>query len=431
MAVYKIPQDVEADDKFVGPLSFKQFIYCGIAGICGYLSFLSLAKGLWPALVILLPIITVFGFLGFPWGRDQPTEIWLAARIRFFIKPRIRVWNQSGIKDLVTITAPKKIERHYTNGLSQSEVSSRLSGLADLLDSRGWAVKNANVNLYASPVIMSDNADDDRLVGVSVLPQEVVEVTENDDILNEATNPTAQHFEQMIRDSETKHREEVMQHLESARAPQPTPQTVQAQTSQNTADFWFLQQGAHGGQHQSATQVMDAISTPVAPVEQNFTTFQGPAIVAPHAQQETAPTLEENMSANQAVSAQAEQALLEKVHKSHDASQNPFGHIKTIMPLGEGSAAPTAAASGVGVPQSQPTLPGVQPITAAITTPPTGPLPYQTPVAQQPSVQPVTPPVNPAIMNLAHNDDLDVATLARQAEKNQNPSDGEVVISLR
>ena len=27
MGVYKVPQDVEADDKLLGPFSFRQFIY--------------------------------------------------------------------------------------------------------------------------------------------------------------------------------------------------------------------------------------------------------------------------------------------------------------------------------------------------------------------------------------------------------------------
>ena len=27
MAVYKVPQDVEADDKLIGPFGFRQFIY--------------------------------------------------------------------------------------------------------------------------------------------------------------------------------------------------------------------------------------------------------------------------------------------------------------------------------------------------------------------------------------------------------------------
>jgi hypothetical protein len=30
MAVHKVPQDVEADDKFLGPLSFKQFLFLAV-----------------------------------------------------------------------------------------------------------------------------------------------------------------------------------------------------------------------------------------------------------------------------------------------------------------------------------------------------------------------------------------------------------------
>jgi hypothetical protein len=221
-----------------------------------------------------------------------------------------------------------------------------------------------------------------------------------------------------------------MQQLESVRTPEPQPAAAQAQQSQNTADFWFLQQGAHGGQHQSATQIADALTPTAAsaPLEENYTTFHGPSIVTPNTQQVTSPVLAENAFANKAVNEQAEQALLAKVHKSHDASQNPFGHIKTIMPLSEGpAAAPPAAQQASPQPAAAPTYPQPQVPPTAQTTPQA----YADPSSQIPPIPPVTPPVNPAIMNLAHNDDLDVATLARQAEKNQNPSDGEVVISLR
>ena len=42
----------------------------------------------------------------------------------------------------------------------------------------------------------------------------------------------------------------------------------------------------------------------------------------------------------------------------------------------------------------------------------------------------VTSEKEAAIMNLARNDDLDVATIARQAKKDVQSNDGEVVISL-
>jgi hypothetical protein len=38
MAVYKVPQDVEAEDKLIGPFSFRQFIYLIVAALGIFLS---------------------------------------------------------------------------------------------------------------------------------------------------------------------------------------------------------------------------------------------------------------------------------------------------------------------------------------------------------------------------------------------------------
>ena len=35
MATYKVPQDVEADDKLIGPFSFRQFIYLIVVALAG------------------------------------------------------------------------------------------------------------------------------------------------------------------------------------------------------------------------------------------------------------------------------------------------------------------------------------------------------------------------------------------------------------
>jgi hypothetical protein len=49
----------------------------------------------------------------------------------------------------------------------------------------------------------------------------------------------------------------------------------------------------------------------------------------------------------------------------------------------------------------------------------------------KPPVAPINPAPKPAILELAHNDDLSVATIARQANKANHLGDDEVVISLR
>lgn len=66
--------------------------------------------------------------------------------------------------------------------------------------------------------------------------------------------------------------------------------------------------------------------------------------------------------------------------------------------------------------------------TAEIVAPEQTPQNFASFAPQAPQV-PSTPPVDPAILALADNDDLNVATLARQAKRDM-PDEGEVIISL-
>ena len=142
MATYKVLQDIEAEDTLIGPLTLRQCIYAGIAVIGGYLSFVLISRGVGYLSVVFLPFILGGLFFAFPWSKQQTTEVWALAKVRFFLKPRKRIWNQSGVKELVTITAPRRAPKNYSRHLSPTEVQSRLRALADTIDSRGWAVKN-------------------------------------------------------------------------------------------------------------------------------------------------------------------------------------------------------------------------------------------------------------------------------------------------
>lgn len=366
MATYKVIQDVEAEDKLVGPLSLRQFIYACIAAICLYLSFLSITKHAAFLLIFFLPVALFTGFFAFPWGRDQPTEIWALAKIRFLLKPRKRIWNQSGTKELVTITVPKRVERQYTDGLSQTEVHSRLQALADTIDSRGWAVKNVNLNLYSQP----DQAgiqDSDRLVGTSSLPQEVsnIDISASDDIMDEQANPLAHQFDTMIAAAAQTHRQQIVSQLQ-----QPTPKATPAQNTTQTPpnDYWFLNQPA--------------------PAPAGSATFIDAPVVAPGVQAET-PTVPVA-----ATPTAEEQALVSKLEKENRHLKAAYGHMKVVTPLSEQAAKPAPA-----------------------------------PV-NKPAPPPVTPKESAAIINLANNDDLNVDAIAREAKRQKGGDDDEVVISL-
>jgi hypothetical protein len=186
MAVYKVPQDVEAEDKLVGPFTFRQFIFLIVAAIALFLVVQLFRVN--PVLSIIpLPIFIVFAFLGIYRRPDQPVEIYLMAVLRFYLKPHRRIWDQEGIIETVHITAPKKVKHQYTDGLSQAEVKSRLDTLSRVMDSRGWAVKNINITepISQTPIIGSD-----RLV-MPTREAEPNEIHASDDMLDMFNNPLA------------------------------------------------------------------------------------------------------------------------------------------------------------------------------------------------------------------------------------------------
>jgi len=144
MAVYKVPQDVEADDKLIGPFSFRQFIYLIVVSLS-----IALAWGLGqlfiPLAIIPLPIILLFGALALPLRKDQPMEIYLAAIVSYFLKPHRRLWEPDGIDSLIEITTPKMVEVQRTKDITQGEAQRRFGYLAEIVDTQGWAVRGPGV----------------------------------------------------------------------------------------------------------------------------------------------------------------------------------------------------------------------------------------------------------------------------------------------
>jgi len=223
MAVYKVIQDVEAEDKLLGPLTLKGFVYALTAAALGFVNFKLIVSPMpsvikWIMVLVLLLPMLLFGVLASPLGREQPTEVWLLSRLRFFLKPRLRRWDQAGLEELVTITVPKKLKEHLTKDFDQAEVHSRLKTLASTLDTRGWAIKNVDLNLNATvageAALVSSS---DRLIASAGYsqPAQVVDVHAADDILDEQSNPTAQKFANLMQDADTKRKQQLQQTVQS------------------------------------------------------------------------------------------------------------------------------------------------------------------------------------------------------------------------
>ena len=219
MSVYKVPQDVEAEDKLLGPFSFRQFIFLIIAVVSLGAAYI-LARILLPLGLIPVPIALFFGALALPLRKDQPMEVYLAAVISFMLKPKKRLWQPDGIEYLVEVTAPKTEETTRRNSYDQEEVQRRLSYLANLVDSRGWSIRGVN--------------DPDSPMQADLYNEAQTAF----DPLDEA-GATAQNITNLINQSDARRRQAMIQTMSAAQQiapddPQSTSSTDNSQSNQSS-----------------------------------------------------------------------------------------------------------------------------------------------------------------------------------------------------
>jgi hypothetical protein len=199
MAVYKVPQDVEAEDKLIGPFGFRQFIYLIIAAL-GILAGYLLSRLFIGLAILPLPIIALFLVLALPLRKDQPMETYLIAVINFFLKPRKRLWIPDGAVGLVEVTAPKTIEQSLVKDISGDEAAQRLSYLAQVVDTRGWATRGAMPTGTVADGMIDDVA---------------AEANQAPDVLAEDT-PVAQSFNNMISQNNSSYKQTVKEQFQQA-----------------------------------------------------------------------------------------------------------------------------------------------------------------------------------------------------------------------
>ena len=222
MAEYKVAQDVEAEDKLIGPFSFRQFIYLIIAAVA-----VALAWGLGQIFIglaiIPLPVIIFFTVLALPLRKDQPMEIYVAAIISYRLKPRKRVWSPDGIESLIEITVPKAVDEHLTKDLSQMETEKRLSYLADIADTKGWSIRHTT-----EPTPNSSMVSDQYYAA-----QQTVGMLDED-------GSVARKFDAMISRADQERHDRIIQNMYyQAQTQAPTPQTTTNQAAPPQASQAF------------------------------------------------------------------------------------------------------------------------------------------------------------------------------------------------
>lgn len=212
MARYKVPQDIEADDKLIGPFSFRQFVYLIVAVGLGFVAFLFFQ--IFPLLVIIpIPFIIFLVVLALPLKKDQPMETYLSAIVDFYLKPQKRIWMPGQVENTITITAPKKVEDNRTKDLSEEEAGRRLSFLADIVDTEGYAIKDSNLR--------------DDIASEAANTQDIFEASQTFNIDKNLEKSTENHYAQVMNQMQTA--------INSAPVATPTTQQPTPQVAEQPA----------------------------------------------------------------------------------------------------------------------------------------------------------------------------------------------------
>lgn len=232
MAEYKVPQNVEADDKLIGPFSFRQFCYLMIAfGGCVMAFFLG--KQALPLAIIPAPAVILFGILALPLRKDQPMEIYLAALVRYYIlKPKVRIWIADGEEPNVKIGAPVSEDDIKTKDLKAEEVSQRLSFLANLTDTQGWSTRGLDaprVNHNLNEDFMASTAD-----ARDIMDENDSNAENIDRLLNKSAKSVRSNAIQKMRDLVKKTNKNSTNAATKAPAPAPTPMQMPVQPAMPT-----------------------------------------------------------------------------------------------------------------------------------------------------------------------------------------------------
>jgi len=162
---YKVPQNVDIEDKVIAGLTLRQFMFLMVAGgivlVLRYVFVGSTSFLFWPVAVI----VGGFGIaLAFVKINDRPFEIFLVSAAKSLLTPNKRVWSKDVEIEPPHPETAKKIEE-ITKKKSLGEIKSSLEKLATVVDSGGAHETDISVDRMTN-VKPKDVEDTSRLADV-------------------------------------------------------------------------------------------------------------------------------------------------------------------------------------------------------------------------------------------------------------------------
>ena len=303
-------------------------------------------------------------------------ETYLSAVVSFYLKPHTRTWEPGEPESTIMITAPKKTEEKRTKDLDQDEAMHRLSFLADIIDTEGYAIKGATPNsgvkeeIYAEANDTLDMFEDPTSSNTSI----------NQTLQDSAASRHTEAINQMRAAIENNSRLAAQATIQTSHEAQPAPAQVAPQAIPQTK---VQPQPVVATPAPAPTQVAQTVTRtpqpPALPENPTITEQVKPVSqpVAPVAPQEDI----------------AENPLNDAAIKANDAIIKPDSMVAEIEAEKANAAAEAAA-------------------------------------KREAERKELVEQTDPNLLDLANNKDFSIETIAKQAKRIKEKKDDEVYISL-
>ncbi|MFA5386476.1 MAG: PrgI family protein [Candidatus Paceibacterota bacterium] len=105
---FQVPQFIETEDKIVGPLTIKQFLFFAAAGALCFALFFVLKFWLWIIIAMIL-IVAAMAF-AFIKVNGQPLIKVVVSAINFFTNPRLYLWQREEITKEIILPETREVK---------------------------------------------------------------------------------------------------------------------------------------------------------------------------------------------------------------------------------------------------------------------------------------------------------------------------------
>jgi len=117
---FQVPQFIDVEDKIIGPLTLRQFIYLGVAGGFSFILFFALQTWLWIIATTIIGIIAAaFAFIHM---NGRSLGLILVAGLKYAWQPKFYLWRREAVRQELPRLTSVPQQRHTAESLHDLQV---------------------------------------------------------------------------------------------------------------------------------------------------------------------------------------------------------------------------------------------------------------------------------------------------------------------